>query len=85
MFISIFHILLNVSECFTSCSECVEAMPGCFTQHLAFYSMLQNVLLLVQNVLLAIPGYFTQHLAFYSMLHNVLLHVQNVLRLCQDV
>ena len=51
MLYSIFNILLNVSQCFTSSSECVEAMPGCLTQHFTFYSMLHNFLLHVQNVL----------------------------------
>ena len=51
MFYSTFNILLSVSQCFSSCSECVEAMPGCLTQYLTFYSMLHNVLLNVQNVL----------------------------------
>ena len=65
MFYSIFHILLNVSQYFTSCSECVEAMPRYVTQYFTFYSMFQNVLLLVQNVLLAMPGCFSQYFTFY--------------------
>ena len=51
MFNSTFHILLNVSQCFTSSSECVEAMPGCLTHYFTFYSVFHNIFLHVQNVL----------------------------------
>ena len=81
MFNSTFHILLNASQCFTSCSECVEAMPGCLTQHLHFTQCFTSCSECVETM----PGCLTQHFTFYSMIQYVLLLVQNVLRLCQDV
>ena len=47
-----FHILLNISQLFTSCSECVEARPGCFTQHFTLYSMFQTKQVLPDQTLL---------------------------------
>ena len=48
MFNSIFNILLIVLLLVQSV---LLAMPGCFSQHLTFYSVFHNVLVHVQNVL----------------------------------